>query len=724
MKKIFIYLVFLTFFNFSFAQYPNWQQYSAGDYISCQAFEDYETLWIGANNVLIKFNINTGEVTTFNTTNSPITSNVIRSIAIDNDGNKWIGTWKHGLLKFDDNNWTVYDTANSGLPAMGIVDINIDSDDKIWMIVFCFDLSTLGGVVSYDGIEWVLYNNQNSGLPGTSYSAVVIDYYDTVWIGSRYEGLVKFDGVNWTIYNVENSDIPDDHVKSLFIDSDNTKWIGTSNGFARYDGNWTVYDTANSELPYPVVRCINKDEDNTLWIGNYLYNQGQCLTTLKNDTIWNFYTTDNSGLPGDFINSINICQNNKWIGTDNGVACYDNNDWVLFELGCGLPDDNITALAVDENNTKWIGSSGGLTKFDGDEWVTYNSNNSQLLVNSINSIEVDSSNVVYVNTNGGGIVMIDGDTWTTYNTTNSGLPNDTVHCCTFDENGELYIGTDSGFAIYDYNEWVVYDTGNTGLPYKQVRSIVFDQDGVVWFISAGIMTRLVSFNGSEWVIHVAPNGLPTWYCIYSMTVDLNNVKWFGSLQSGVYSYDGVDWSFHPNLSSFMINDIQVDKNNTKWFCSYYGLAKYNNENDYYLYTPENSGLSGKTVNTIAIDKNETKWIGTLGYGISALMDSGYTAISGNSINETVGSVNNFPNPFVSETTIQINLQRESEVSIKIFNLSGKLIKTIYKGRMKYGFNKLNWNGEDSDGSIVSPGVYIISLSIDNRKISAKRIIKL
>jgi ligand-binding sensor domain-containing protein len=40
----------------------------------------------------------------------------VRAIAIDEEGNIWIGTAGQGLVKFDGVNWTVYNTSNSGLP--------------------------------------------------------------------------------------------------------------------------------------------------------------------------------------------------------------------------------------------------------------------------------------------------------------------------------------------------------------------------------------------------------------------------------------------------------------------------------------------------------------------------------------------------------------------------------------------------------------------------------
>jgi hypothetical protein len=41
---------------------------------------------------------------------------LLDAIAIDGQGNKWIGTYGGGLAKFDGVNWTVYNTSNSGLP--------------------------------------------------------------------------------------------------------------------------------------------------------------------------------------------------------------------------------------------------------------------------------------------------------------------------------------------------------------------------------------------------------------------------------------------------------------------------------------------------------------------------------------------------------------------------------------------------------------------------------
>ena len=64
----------------------------------------------------------TREWIVYNTDNSGLPSNDLTSaLAIDKQGNKWIGTRRAGLAKFDGENWTVYDTINSGIPDNQIV---------------------------------------------------------------------------------------------------------------------------------------------------------------------------------------------------------------------------------------------------------------------------------------------------------------------------------------------------------------------------------------------------------------------------------------------------------------------------------------------------------------------------------------------------------------------------------------------------------------------------
>jgi len=82
------------------------------------------------------------EWTVYNTSNSNLLSKYVNAIAIDRQGNKWIGTHWRGLAKFDGVNWTVYNASNSGLPYNYICAIAIDGRGNKW-------IGTLKGIAVY-----------------------------------------------------------------------------------------------------------------------------------------------------------------------------------------------------------------------------------------------------------------------------------------------------------------------------------------------------------------------------------------------------------------------------------------------------------------------------------------------------------------------------------------------------------------------------------------------
>ncbi|MEJ2634795.1 MAG: FlgD immunoglobulin-like domain containing protein [Calditrichia bacterium] len=74
---------------------------------------------------------------------------------------------------------------------------------------------------------------------------------------------------------------------------------------------------------------------------------------------------------------------------------------------------------------------------------------------------------------------------------------------------------------------------------------------------------------------------------------------------------------------------------------------------------------------------------------------------------------NFPNPFNLQTTIQYELPRESQVTLKIYNVLGQLVKTLVDDYQKSGYYTLRWNGDDESGTVVSNGVYIYRFKAGN-----------
>ncbi|MBN2829287.1 MAG: choice-of-anchor J domain-containing protein [Candidatus Cloacimonetes bacterium] len=87
---------------------------------------------------------------------------------------------------------------------------------------------------------------------------------------------------------------------------------------------------------------------------------------------------------------------------------------------------------------------------------------------------------------------------------------------------------------------------------------------------------------------------------------------------------------------------------------------------------------------------------------------------GNDEQNDVQSVNrlisNYPNPFNPETTIAYEIKNNGHVSMDIYNILGKKVRTLINEEVTAGQHNVVWNGTDDNGKNVSSGVYFYKLT--------------
>ena len=83
---------------------------------------------------------------------------------------------------------------------------------------------------------------------------------------------------------------------------------------------------------------------------------------------------------------------------------------------------------------------------------------------------------------------------------------------------------------------------------------------------------------------------------------------------------------------------------------------------------------------------------------------------------------NHPNPFNPKTTINFTIPEQTFGTLKIFELSGRLVRTLWNGQMNVGYQYINWNGDDAYGNDVAAGIYIYILEGNELFISRKMIL--
>jgi len=79
-------------------------------------------------------------------------------------------------------------------------------------------------------------------------------------------------------------------------------------------------------------------------------------------------------------------------------------------------------------------------------------------------------------------------------------------------------------------------------------------------------------------------------------------------------------------------------------------------------------------------------------------------------------------PARGESTIEFSGPADTEVTARIYSVSGRLVTTLYEGRLAGGSERVVWDGADSSGSRVAAGVYFVRLESVDETVTSKVIL--
>jgi len=84
---------------------------------------------------------------------------------------------------------------------------------------------------------------------------------------------------------------------------------------------------------------------------------------------------------------------------------------------------------------------------------------------------------------------------------------------------------------------------------------------------------------------------------------------------------------------------------------------------------------------------------------------------------------NTPNPFNPATTINFSLPEEGQpVSLKIFDVTGRLVRVLVDQSILSGAQSIVWRGRDDDGRVVSTGIYFYNLQTRDSVLTRKLVL--
>lgn len=193
------------------------------------------------------------------------------------------------------------------------------------------------------------------------------------------------------------------------------------------------------------------------------------------------------------------------------------------------------------------------------------------------------------------------------------------------------------------------------------------------------------YNGSEWEgIQEVPSPCD------------NNI--FPSIVTGPYGRCWIAWQGRYNGEW----DIYVSCYETNWS------------------TPEVINLTGPGINnSLEVDSNSL-WIAWQNYSDEEwniyMSEKSLTGIeeSDDSIRNSI--IRCIPNPFSGNTAITFRLKSKTDVTIEIYDINGREIKTFKEGTLEPGLHRVIWNGKNRKGEKVPSGIY--NCLIRNEKYSS------
>ena len=216
-------------------------------------FEDREhNLWVGTDTTGLHILRHQKFRTLPSLSGYPITA-----ITQTADGTIWLGTKGEGLFHYVDGQ-TRHLSTKDGLISDVILTIAADQDGSLW-------IGTPDGLSHLRGEKIESYTSAD-GLPDDFIRSLYADRDGSLWVGTR-RGLAHRQNGHFTILSRADG-LTSDLIGAMLRSTTNDLWVGTLDGLVRIrDGRLTTF-TKTQGLSGDVITSLLEDSNNhTLWVG-------------------------------------------------------------------------------------------------------------------------------------------------------------------------------------------------------------------------------------------------------------------------------------------------------------------------------------------------------------------------------------------------------------------------------------------------------------------------
>lgn len=369
-----------------------------------KVFADHlDNIWLYGQGTLFLYHKNTN---TWDTTigdqlglTSVSADYAINSMAADHNGNVWMATSRHGLMKIDVNTYSMEEiTLNSMLntprlsQTSSVQSVYVDNTRLLWVgtsksgvayygdNIYRFESDLIGDVtaIAEDSAGHVWYGTSDNGIvnyegPLVSRKVTSMAYTTdgSLWVGSKQNGLTRIKNGKTTFYTSSSdslrSTITNDNINGLCTDKIGNLWIATNGGLQMFNlrqEQFSNYTKENHKLSTNNVTSIFYGSNNRMLIGT---SEGLIVMNLASMQMTQYIgnSTNIQRFTNNYVTQVfEDSRGLIWVGTREGVNIFDIEgdriDYLTEKQG--LCNNNICGIAEDKNRNVWITTTNGVCR--------------------------------------------------------------------------------------------------------------------------------------------------------------------------------------------------------------------------------------------------------------------------------------------------------------------------------------------------------------------------
>lgn len=265
----------------------------------------------------------------------------------------YFASFRDGLMEIRENevvnfyntsnsNLETTDTPNESATAIRLGPMDFDSNGDLWT---ASSLNADGLIKFTPGESYNSFKKYDLSdvisNPSSHFGTLATDNVGNVYMGAYKEGIIGFNAKTKKFAKIKggkgSGNLPSNDVRALVVDANNQLWIGTAQGLRVLYSPSQMFDNPNTsvnnivflddnDVPQELfanlfISSLAVDGNNNKWIGS---TSGVYQVSSDGQKTLQHFTTDNSPLPSNSINSIKIdgTTGKVYIGTEKGLLAF------------------------------------------------------------------------------------------------------------------------------------------------------------------------------------------------------------------------------------------------------------------------------------------------------------------------------------------------------------------------------------------------------------------